>query len=364
MNMSMATASQQRSPTPLFGFFIVALLVLATVAILSPVVAGAQTQSQLTVTSENLSGGSLTGYYAVLSLGGIVVSNGFTPVAFSLTNGQTYVVQVDNYGSCNFDHWADTGSTSSSRPISITAATQVTAIYNCGGGGGSSSVTVNAVDQNGNPLSGFYVALLEGGIVTAAGFTTATFATTSGASYSVQADGYGNCTFTSWSDGVKTNPRSFTATSGTLPFTASYNCGGGGIIEGGAGPGTITVYDHRIAASYWAPCFAATCTNPTASCGASCTGPGAAMWVVLYDSAGNVAATGFSNENGLTFSGLNQSATYYLYPADCDLCHGSTHDVLFTYWGNNSTTTRPLAITANGAFVDAWYSCTNGCSGI
>lgn len=28
--------------------------------------------------------------------------------------------------------------------------------------------------------------------------------------------------------------------------------------------------------------------------------------------------TGFPNENGLTFSGLNPSATYYLYPADCD----------------------------------------------
>jgi len=88
------------------------------------------------------------------------------------------------------------------------------------------------------------------------------------------------------------------------------------------------------------------------------------MWVVLYNSTGGVVATGFSNEDGLTFSGLNPSSTYYIYPADCDLCHGSTHDVLFAYWGDNSTSTRPLAVMANGAYVDAWYTCTNGCSGI
>jgi len=87
------------------------------------------------------------------------------------------------------------------------------------------------------------------------------------------------------------------------------------------------------------------------------------MWVVLYNSTGGVVATGFSNEGGLTFSGLNPSATYYVYPADCDLCHGSTHDVLFAYWGDNSTSTRPLAVMANGTYVDAWYDCTNGCTG-
>jgi hypothetical protein len=84
------------------------------------------------------------------------------------------------------------------------------------------------------------------------------------------------------------------------------------------------------------------------------------MWVVLYDSSGNVVGTGFSNENGHTFSGLNPSSTYYLYPADCDSCHGSNHDVLFNHWGDSSTT-RPLAVMANGVFLDAWYTCTNTC---
>ena len=89
------------------------------------------------------------------------------------------------------------------------------------------------------------------------------------------------------------------------------------------------------------------------------------MWVVLYDSAGTIVASGFSNENGLTFTGLNVNATYFIYPTDCDLCHGGTHDVLFSFWGGGSTgsSTRPLAVIANGASLDAWYTCNNGCGG-
>lgn len=360
--MPLDMSRQQGSSTSLVCFLMIMLLSLATLVV-SLHTATAQTQSQLTVTSENLNGVSISGYYTVLSLGGSPVSTGFTPVAFGLADGQSYLVQVDNYGSCSFDHWSDTGSTVASRSISINSDTQITAVYNCGGSvGGASNVTVSSVDQKDNSLSGFYVALLEGGSVVATGFTDATMATSAGASYAVQADSYGNCTFSNWSDGARENPRSFTATNGTTSFTAVYDCGAG-VVEGGAGPGTITVYDHRISASYWAPCFATTCTNPTASCDASCTGPGASMWVVLYNSAGTVVATGFSNEGGLTFSGLNSSATYYVYPSDCDLCHGSTHDVLFAYWGNNATSVRPLAVMANGTYVDAWYTCTNGCSG-
>jgi len=352
--------SQTRSDH-LSGLSTMILLSLGLLAIMAPPSANSQTQSQLTVTSEQLNGDSLSGYYTVLYQGGSIISSGFTPTTFGLDDGQSYVVQVDNYGSCDFDHWADTGNTNPSRLISVQSNTQIAAIYNCGGG--SSKVTINSIDQKGNPLSGFYIALLEGGNVIATGFTTTAFTASAGASYGLQADSYGNCTFSNWSDGVRGNPRWFTATGGLQSFTAVYACGGGSDQEGGGGLGTITIYDHRIPATYWAPCFASLCTNPLASCNTSCTGPGASMWVVLYDSAGDVVTTGFSNENGLTFSGLNPSTTYYLYPADCDQCHGSTHDVLFAYWGVNSTTTRPLPVMANGTYVDAWYTCTNGCSG-
>ncbi len=82
----------------------------------------------------------------------------------------------------------------------------------------------------------------------------------------------------------------FTLTGGALSFTAVYDCVGPIDYDG-----TITIYDHRTPQPDWAACFALVC-----SAGA---GPGASMWVSLYDSAGNVVATGFSNENGLTFTG-------------------------------------------------------------
>jgi hypothetical protein len=116
----------------------------------------------------------------------------------------------------------------------------------------------------------------------------------------------------------------------------------------------ITVYAHRIPADYWDPCFATTCNAGT--------GPGASMYIVLFDSSGNVVQTGFADENGYTFSGLNPVATYYVYPTDCDNCHGSTHDVVFQYWGDNHSSTRPRAAMV-GANLDAWYSCTNNCAG-
>jgi hypothetical protein len=344
------------------------------------------TQSTLTVTSKDSSGNVLTGYYtALLNSQGNPISTGYTPnQVYILNNGQSYTVVAENSGNCEFHEWEDTASSNYMRSVTISSDTRITAIYNCSSSttgasanskvGGSSSLHVTAVDTKHDPLSGYYVTLLNAsGNVVSTGFTPVTFKTNSGRIYSVQASGFGNCVFIKWSDGVVNNPRTFTATSATASFIAVYNCGGssgsGGVVgsyEGGAGPGTITIYDHRIPAGYWADCFALTCSNPLdPSCNTACTGPGASMWVILYDSAGKVVATGFSNENGLTFTGLNPSTTYYLYPSDCDLCHGSTHDVLFAHWGSdNATTTRPLAVVANGAYVDAWYTCTNGCGGV
>lgn len=414
----------------------------------------AQSLSQLTVASQNTAGSAFTGMYTVLysSTGSLLATN-FTTATFTLTNGQTYFVEVDNYGNCTFSHWADTGSSVNPRSISINSNTQITAVYSCGGSTSSSNVSINSLDQNGKSISGYYTILYGSSLnVLATGFTPMTFSTTSGSTYGIGVSSFGSCVFSKWSDGITTDPRSFTATTGALSFTAVYNCGtttttttttttggttltintqmngktvtgfytvltqSGNVVATGFSPvqfnvnsgqtysvqvqnyntdyfqywqdtgsvsairsvttstslsltaifcngppGTcpdptptngITVYVHRIPASYWAPCFALACSAGT--------GPGASMYVVLYDSSGNVVQTAFANEQGYTFLGLNSSATYYVYPTDCDLCHGSTHDVVFTYWGDNSSTFRPIAATA-GTSLDAWYSCTNGC---
>jgi hypothetical protein len=224
-----------------------------------------------------------------------------------------------------------------------------------------SSVTVNAVNQFGQALPRDYYTVSQavpygpyngqGETVAATGVTGSTFEAMGGNTYSLQVYDYGSCTFSHWSDGVVSDPVAITATGAALSFTAVYNCVGA-VIENS---GTITIYDHRTPQSDWAPCFALVCDLGT--------GPGASMYVGLYSSNGTLVGTGFSNENGLTFTGLNPSATYYIYPSDCDLCHGSTHDVLFSHWGDGNTT-RPLAVTANDTSLNAWYTCTNGCGGV
>ncbi len=115
----------------------------------------------------------------------------------------------------------------------------------------------------------------------------------------------------------------------------------------------IKVTAHRIPASYWDPCFATTCRAGT--------GPGVSMYFELYDSSGNFVRSGYADEHGHTFTGLNPLKTYYMYPTNCYACHGSTHDVLFEYWGNGNTDV-PRAVHVGGQ-LNAWFSCDNGCSG-
>jgi len=122
----------------------------------------------------------------------------------------------------------------------------------------------------------------------------------------------------------------------------------------GTSQGGITVTANRVQASYWDPCFATTCSAGS--------GPGTTMYFALCADAScvNVVQTGFADEHGFTFTGLNPSATYYVYPDDCNSCHGSMHDVVFDHWGDGSTV-RPRA-AAVGSTLDAWFSCTNNCA--
>jgi hypothetical protein len=168
----------------------------------------------------------------------------------------------------------------------------------------------------------------------------------------VQVQGYGSYYFQYWLGTGSVNPDASFTTNVTLSMTAVLCNGPPGTCPSPTPNGGITVYGHRVQASYWAPCFAAACSAGT--------GPGASMYFVLTDTLGNVVQTGFANEAGHTFMGLTPGATYYVYPDDCNLCHGSAHNVVFQNWGGGSTV-RPLAVTV-GNTLDAWFSCTNGCA--
>ena len=206
--------------------------------------------------------------------------------------------------------------------------------------------------NSGQALTGYWVSITNSlGNTVATGYTTAHFALPPGR-YAVSVGDFGGEYFSHWSDGTTSRSHSVRITSsGHLSLTAIY-CSSPSCSSGGSSG--ITVSAHRIPASYWAPCFALVCSAGT--------GPGASMYFVLYNSSGNIVGTGFADENGYTFTGLTPGATYYVYPADCDACHGSTHDVLFQYWGADTSSVRPMAATV-GESLAAWYSCTNGCSG-
>jgi hypothetical protein len=105
-----------------------------------------------------------------------------------------------------------------------------------------------------------------------------------------------------------------------------------------AGEGTITAYAYRIPSEHWGPTF---------------TGANAQMYFVLYDSTGDIVRTGFADINGYAITGLDPGEQYYIYPTDCNSCHGDDHDVAFRYWEDGSTD-RPRPVTA-GASVGAYY---------
>lgn len=323
----------------------------------------AASTGNLNVSSETESGAELTGYWVIVTTtSGATVATGFSPFGADLSPGN-YLVGVGDYGGYVFSSWSD-GTTSRFHPVTIgsSGAVYLTAIYSSSSSSGG-SIEVTSDYSDGSGLYGMYAFVQLNGVTVGSGFTPVTFSASAPGSYTVTVDDYTNAYFYQWSDGTCSNSETVTVSGGEVSLNAEYTTNqqtpstcapssSGGAVSGS--PDGITVTANRIPASYWAPCFATVCSAGT--------GPGATMFFTLYDSSGGVVATAFANENGYTFTGLTPGATYYVYPADCDNCHGSDHDVIFEYWGDGLGSTRPLAVTV-GESVAAWYSCTNGCGG-
>jgi hypothetical protein len=317
-------------------------------------------QSVLTVRTQ--AGSEISGYWTVLSKGGAVVATGFSPAQFTLDNGQNYVVSVSDYGDFAFDHWQDTGSETRDRGVSLSGNTEVVAIYAGPDGevpdeepippedpqdppvSGQSTITINTAGPSG-AISGYYVTLSQNGAVIDSGFSPKQFTVNNGQAYAVSVSDYGNYAFDHWEDGPGSRERTVSVTQ-NAQFTAVYEN-----INGGSDPdpeqppsppgtpGSITVYAYRMASPWWGPTFS---------------GAGANMFFTLYDSSFAVVATAFVDENGHVFVGLNNGQTYYVYPADCDGCHNTNHDVKFRHWENGSTE-RPRAVVAGSAGVGAYF---------
>src|SRR5579875_1776043 len=170
--------------------------------------------------------------------------------------------------------------------------------------------------------------------------------TSSGSSNSTANTGQSTTTSSSTNSTSSTQQSNSGTSTGSTSGSNSGGSGGDGTGPSPAGSDSITVYAKRIPSSYWAPCFATSCSAGT--------GPGAKMFFSLEDSSGNVVQTGFADENGYSFTGLNPQAQYYLvYPSDCDYCHNDPHNVVFSHWQDGSTD-RPRAVDL-GQSVTAYF---------
>ena len=215
--------------------------------VLTAVYRSASTTVSLTINSLDTTGKSLTGMYTTLSQNGQTLATGFTPVQFSLTSGQQYLVTVSNYGQIFFDHWADNGSTNPSKTISITQNTVLTAVFRVQFT--PVSLTVNSQDTTGKALPGMWSVLSQGGTTVATGFTPVTFTLKSAAQYSIGMGDYRTFFFDHWQDtgslsstrylSITTNSqlvavyRSCTSTSGSsnISLTPSTTVGVGAIVR-------------------------------------------------------------------------------------------------------------------------------------
>jgi hypothetical protein len=196
--------------------------------------------SQLTVTSQNSAGATITGFWTVLyDHTGAVSASGYTPITYSLSDGQAYSVEADSYGSCTFSHWQDNGSTADPRSISISSNTNLVAIYDCGTSTTTSTTTTTTTTTTsttkqspisikvrsslaGSLFTGMYVTIQSSsGALLASGYTTFTFRGVSGTTYVVCADNYLTTVFAHWSNGNTNSCQTVTPTS-SLTMTAYY----------------------------------------------------------------------------------------------------------------------------------------------
>jgi hypothetical protein len=134
-----------------------------------------------------------------------------------------------------------------------------------------------------------------------------------------------------------------------IPLMMSSAAASTGTIIVGDGQGSILYRAHRVADPTWAPCFALTCDAGT--------GPGASMYFVVYNSSGAIVANGFADETGTIIKGLSVESTYYVYPTDCNMCHNSTHNVVFDHWADDGSSARPrgFAVSSTQQNADAYY---------
>ena len=178
------------------------------------------TTSQLTVNPEDTNGNELNGYYTVLMKNGVQVAAGYSPTSFTLETGQTYTVEISDYGSYVFDHWS-TGSASRIMQISISGDTSINAIFREAKSpppSGQSLIYVSAVNSTGGAITGIYSTLWQNGFMVAQAYSPTSFVVNNDATYQVTMSNFGSNTFVNWQGGSNDTFDSVTTGTGTSTY--------------------------------------------------------------------------------------------------------------------------------------------------
>ncbi len=173
-------------------------------------------QASLTIDSVDLEGKSISGLWTVIEKDGTTVSTGFTPMTF---NGQPgpYEVTVANYQNYAFDHW-ESGSTSSTREVTLGDEEKVTAYYSTGSE--EVTLTVRSAGLDGSPVTGLWTVISHDGS-TATGFTPIRYTGDAGERYTITVADYRNYIFDHWDSGSTSRARTLTP-DGDRVLTAYY----------------------------------------------------------------------------------------------------------------------------------------------
>ena len=170
--------------------------------------------------------GEIFGYYTVLSQGGVIQETGYSPATFTVNNGETYNVEVQDFENFDFVKWQDTSSTMDNRDIAVSSNTEYFAEYenitDPSTIQDTSKLVVRTVDSSGEEITGYWTVLLQEGVVVQTGFSPKGFVVNNGETYEVLVGGWAGINFHHWEDNSSVNHRTFSITSDAT-FTASYN---------------------------------------------------------------------------------------------------------------------------------------------
>ncbi len=181
----------------------------------TPVPPPVPTTADITVKSVDLAGSPITGLWTEISTGDTLVNSGYTPLSYTATTNTQYNVCVSNYQQYTFDHWSD-GSKNRCTTVTPTQATTLTAHFKT-----AVTIKVRSLGLDNSPITGLWTEISSASKLVKAGYTTLSYAGSSGTTYKACVSNYQNFVFDHWADGSTNSCKTITPTKSTT-LTAYY----------------------------------------------------------------------------------------------------------------------------------------------